>query len=63
MEEEETFESSGVTESGQEANISRNHSVKSRHYREVASNDSNEGTFKFFLVKFLPCKFFFFLAT
>ncbi|XP_022143541.1 pre-mRNA-splicing factor ATP-dependent RNA helicase DEAH7 [Momordica charantia] len=43
MEEEETFESSGVTESGQEANISRNHSVKSRHYREVASNDSNEG--------------------
>lgn len=44
MEEEDTIESSGVTDSGKEA-IPRSHSVKNRNYREIASNDSNEGTF------------------
>lgn len=44
MEEEETPESSGVTDSGKEASTSRNSSVRNRHYREIASNDSNEGS-------------------
>lgn len=44
MEEEETLESSGVIDSGKES-ISHNHSVKNRNYREIASNDSYEGTF------------------
>ncbi|XP_023547917.1 pre-mRNA-splicing factor ATP-dependent RNA helicase DEAH7 [Cucurbita pepo subsp. pepo] len=43
MEEEETLESSGVIDSGKES-ISHNHSVKNRNYREIASNDSYEGT-------------------
>lgn len=43
MEEEETIESSGVTDSGKEA-VSRKHYVKNRNYREIASNDSNEGS-------------------
>lgn len=59
MEEEETPESSGVTDSGKEASTSRNSSVRNWRYREIASNDSNEGTIStfpsksFYLVKFV----------
>lgn len=59
MEEEETLESSGVIDSGKEAGISQNNTVKNRNYREIASDDSNEGTFS--LKSFYHVKFF--LAT
>lgn len=59
MEEEETIESSGVTDSGKEA-VSRKHYVKNRNYREIASNDSNEGTFS--LISFFHAKLFIYFS-